>query len=517
MLAALLPFAVVEFRRPSADVVFMGVVHDIPDAAGSISEMRQSIQGSSLPQPLYTPEKLPGLLTDGVYVILGRLAALAGLDVIAVFHVARALSGLLMVHAIYLLAAVIWQRVILRRTFSALATLGGGLGWMFGGAMAGAPLLDTTLSPLFPFHTSLMSVHLPLAMACLCLLAASGIVALRPGSTDSPNVTNYGLRLLLFSLILILIDPPPLLPFAVAFAIVLGFHGLRSRKTFQRDALVLLWFGVPALPLVGYLLAMWAQNPLSFSLWLRDTGSPVSSYLGLMVSLGLPLILALPGLWRVVRRLEANDSALMLFWLAVMLAFGYGVPVLGDAFWLGMMIPVAYFATRGAQEFWLVRVHNPVWRIRIVLIVLPILTLSHALVLLSPLAGAAQTQPYYLDRGYVEALSWLGRVSRDSVVMASPEVSLWIPAWSGQRVVYATADKALNPIEKLGAVRAFYQTEDTALCERILEGEYTSGDSYQIRYVVVGPYEEAIGRGETCLEGLIPAFSAYGVRVYRHR
>jgi len=513
MLVALLPFTVVELQRPSQEVYFTGVIHDIPDAVGSVSAMRQSAQGALLPQPLYTPEPLPGILTDGLYVILGRLAALAGLDVMAVFHVARALSSLLMVHAIYLLAAVIWQRVVIRRTFSVIATLGGGLGWLFGGTLSGAPLLDTTLSPLFPFHVSLMNVHLPLAMTCLCLLASAGITALRPGSTEHPDVSNYGLRLLLFSLSLMLIDPPSLLPFAVAFAIVLGFHGLSSRLTFQRDALILLWFGVPALPLVGYLLAVWGQNPLAFALWLRDSGGPLSSYLGLMVSLGVPLILAAPGLWRVARHLEANDSALMLFWLVLMLAFGYGMPILGNAFWLGMMIPIAYFATRGVQEFWLVRVRNPVMRLRIALIVLPVLTLSHVLALLSPLAG---TQPYYLDRGYAEALSWIERVSHDSVIMASPQVSLWIPALTGQRVMYATPDKTLNPIAKLGVVRAFYFTSDTAFCERILAGEFTSGGAYRVRYVVFGPRERALGAG-ACLEGLTPAFSAYEVRVYRHR
>ncbi len=516
MLAALLPFAVVELQRPSPEVYFAGIIHDIPDAAGAVSAMRQSAQGDMLPQPLYTPEQLPGLLTDGVYMILGRLAALAGLDVLAVFHVARVLSGLLMVHAIYLLAAVIWQRVLIRRTFSAIATLGGGLGWLFGGTLGGAPLLDSTLTPLFPFHASLMNVHLPLAITCLCLLAASGIVALRPGSTETPSVTNYGLRLLLFSLILMLIDPPALLPFTLAFAIVLGFHSLRSREMFHRDGLVLLWFGVPALPLVGYLLAMWAQNPIAFALWLRDNGSPLSTSIGLLVSLGVPLILAAPGMWRVARHLEPNDSALMLFWLVLMLALGYGMPILGSAFWAGMMIPVAYFATRGAQEFWLMRVHNPVFRLRIGLVILPILTLSHAIVLLSPLIGNTGTQPYYLDRGYAEALNWMGRVSQEGVVMASPEVSVWIPAWTGQQVMYAAPDKALNPIGKLGAVRAFYHTTDRALCQRILDGDYSSKGEYRIKYVVVGSFERALGDG-ACLDGLTPVFSAYEVRVYRHR
>lgn len=513
MLAALLPFALVELNRPSSEVVFAGLIHDIPDATSAVSSMRQSAQGERMSEPLYTPEALPGMLTDGVYLILGRLAALANLDVLAVFHVARVLAGLLMVHAIYLLGSVIWQRVAIRRTFSAIATLGGGLGWLFGGMWGGLPLLDTSLSPIFPFHVSLMNVHLPLAVTCLCLLAASGITALRLGSTENPSVTNYGLRLLLFSLILISLSPPALLPFTIAFGIVLGFHGLRNPSLFGRNALVFLWFGVPALPLVGYLLAMWVQNPIAFALWLRETGSTMSSVIGVLITLGVPLILAVPSLWKIVRRFEANDSALMLFWLLLMLAFGYSMPILGGAFWLGMMIPVAYFATRGVQEFWLVRIPNPVYRLRIILVILPVLTLSHIIALLTPLAG---TPEYYLERGYMESMAWLSRVSQDSVVMAAPETSIWVPMWTGQRVMYAAQDKALNPIGKLGAVLAFYQTENAGLCTDIINGVYTSTAPYRVRYVMVGPNENAIGQS-ICLDGMSPVFNAHDVRVYRYR
>lgn len=513
MLAALLPFGVVEFLRPSPDMVFGGLIHDIPDAGGAVAAMRQSAANENMSEPLYTPEALPGMLTDGIYLILGRLATLAGLDVVAVFHVARVLSGLLMVHAIYMLGAVIWQRIPIRRTFSAIASLGGGLGWLFGGAWAGMPTLDTALSPLFPFHASLMNVHLPLAITCLCLLAAAGISAVRPGSTDAPSVTNYGLRLLLFSLILMALYPPALLPFAIAFIIVLGFHGLTHPTLFSRNALVMLWFGVPALPLVGYLLATWTQNPLAFTLWLRDTGSPLTTVGGVVIALGIPLLLAAPSIARIVRHLEANDSALMLFWLVLMLGCGYGIPILGSAFWAGIMIPLAYFTTRGIQEFWLVRVRSPIIRLRIVLILLPVLTLSHFIALLTPLAVPS----YYLPQGYIAAFNWIGRIGHETVVMASPQTSLWIPPWTGQRVMYAVPDKSINPIAKLGVTRAFYQTDDPALCADILTGVFSADAPYQVRYIVFGPWEQAIGTGETCLEGRNPAFNSLGVRVYRNR
>lgn len=516
LLVALAPFAVMDMARPATDSSFGGLVHDIPDAGAAVAAMRQSLSpDAGLPQPLYTPEPLSGLLTELIYVVLGRFSALAGLDVLAVFHVARLLAGLLMVHTVYLLAASIWQRVALRRMFSAIAVLGGGVGWLFAPAMPATLLLDVSLSPVYPFHTMLMNVHYPLAVACLSLLAAAGITALRPGSTETPSVTNYGLRLLLFSMLLMLIDPPALFPFALAFVILVGFHGLANRHLLRRDMLILLWFGVPALPLVGYLLAIAAQQPLTFTHWLVDSGLPLPSATGLIISLGAPLILALPALWKVLRRLEPNDSGLMLFWLALMLVLGYRFTVLGSALWVGMMLPVAYFAARGLQEFLLRWMPRPALRLRLGLVVLPLLALSHLVALIAPFNDHPK---HYLGAGYPEALVWLERFgSSQTVVLASPEVSLWIPVWSGRRVVYATPDKALNPIEKVGVVRSFYRATDPTLCDSILDGEFNAGLAYRIQFIIVGPLEEAIGGGGACLDGLAQVFRSGDVRIYRHR
>ncbi|MCU0463607.1 MAG: hypothetical protein MUF38_03450 [Anaerolineae bacterium] len=516
LLVALAPFAVMDMARPTTDLAFGGLVHDIADAGAAVAAMRQSLDPSAgLPPSLYTPEPLPGLLTELIYVVLGRFSALAGLDVLAVFHVARLLAGLLMVHTVYLLAASIWQRVALRRMFSAIALLGGGVGWLLAPTIPTTLLLDVSLSPAYPFHTLLMNVHYPLAVACLSLLAAAGITALRPGSTEMPSVTNYGLRLLLFSMVLVLIDPPALFPFALAFVVVVGFHGIAHPHLLRRDMLMLLWFGVPALPLVGYLLAVAMQQPLTFGLWITDSGLPLPSAIGFILSLGVPLVLALPALWKVLRRLEPNDSALMLFWLVLMVVLGYRFTVLGGALWVGMMLPVAYFATRGVQEFWLRWMPRPALRLRLGLVLLPLLALSHFVALIAPFNDH---QKHYLSAGYPEALVWLERFgSPQTVVLASPEVSLWVPVWSARRVVYATANKALNPVEKVGVVRSFYRATDSALCEAILDGEFNAGLAYRIQFVIVGPLEEAMGGGGACLDGLALAFQSGDVRVYRHR
>jgi hypothetical protein len=513
MLASLVPFAAVGMVRPAPDLLFLGVTHDLTDSAGVLALMTHAAEGGAFPQPRYTPEPLPNLLTDLLYSALGRVAKAGELDVQAVFHVVRLLAGLLMVHTFYLLAAQIWQRVTARRTFSAIASLGGGLGWAL------APVLGTTLdsglTPAYPFHSLLMNAHWPLATAALSLLAAAGISALRRGSTEKPAVTNYGLRLFLFSMLLMIIDPPALLPFALGFLFVVGLHGLKTRL-FARNALILLWFGVPALPLIGFLVASALQNPLAFTLWLRDSTLPTVPLWGVLVGLGVPLVMAVPALWGVVRKLEPDDSALMLFWLSFMLLCGYALPVLGGAFWIGLMLPVAYFATRAAFAFWARVLPSPLWRLRLGIVGVLVIALGHLPVALAPLAND-QRDALHLESAYIEASAWLMRETPlDAVVLASPKVSVWLPALTGRRVVYAAPDKALYPLTAQGVARTFFGSTNPADCRTLLDGTRAPAPAYRVDYVLVGPQERALGAAG-CTAGLPRLFEADGVEVFAAR
>ncbi len=501
MLVMLVPLITVERLRPAEGQFFAGLTHDIPDSAAAVAVMRQSAtERVTLPQPVYTPEPLPGMLTELIYIGLGRLAQVLALDAITLFHVTRVLAALLMVHALYLLSAVIWQSVPARRIFSAIATFGGGLGWLLGPAFPHIVMFDTTLSPIYPLHAALMNVHLPLVIGGLSLLSAAVIAALRPGSTEPPSVTNYGLRLLLFSLLVTMIYPPVMLPLTLALVLVGGFHGL-STRLFQRSTLILLWYGVPVMLVTAYLAAFAVQNPLAYGLWLRGLGGAPITLTGLSVSLGIPMLLAVPAVLGVVRRLRPDDSAFMLFWLLWMLALGFILRPLGSAFWVGLMIPVSYFATRGIVEFWQRWLPGPALRLRLGIVGLAVLSISHFSAVFRPLNPQA-AQGYYLEADYLDAMRWMNqRAALDVVVMASPQVSQWIPVWSGRRVMYASPNKALNPIEKLGVVQRFYQSDDPAVCEAILNGAYSAGPAYRVRYVVLGPREQAMG-GAPCVEGL---------------
>jgi hypothetical protein len=101
------------------------------------------------------------------------------------------------------------------------------------------------------------------------------------------------------------------------------------------------------------------------------------------------------------------------------------------------------------------------------------------------------------------------------VVLASPAVSLWLPAWVNARVVYGHPYETLQASTKRQAVLEWYRAQPGFDCTALLNGQYAFEDRrYHVSYVVYGPREQALGATETCLSGLRLAATFGSVTVY---
>jgi hypothetical protein len=92
--------------------------------------------------------------------------------------------------------------------------------------------------------------------------------------------------------------------------------------------------------------------------------------------------------------------------------------------------------------------------------------------------------------------------------MASPTVSLWVPAWVGARVVYGHPFETLNAESREQAVLAWYGDSAESNCEDAL-----SNGAYRVQYVIVGPQETALGETR-CPETLTEVAHFGSVAVY---
>ncbi len=499
-------------RPPGADWQFMGVLHDHYDGAASLARIQQGISGDWLVDLQYSPEALSSALVHPLYTSIGQFARLTLPSPILMFHLLRVLTGTLMLLTIYQLAASIWVKTRPRRIFFLLASVGSGLGWLVAllGNPTGALLPDLALPQPYPLFSATANVHYPLAIACVALLLSTLIAIFRPGETEMPSVDNGGIVVFFASLVLAFVYPDALIPLGLAFVLSVGVQWYQQGKVTIREWRWGLWFFVPALPVLTYDLLLLVHNP-GVASWVQQRGL-LPSLPTLLVGLGLPLLLALPGLWRALRNFEPDGDRLMLLWLLSMIVLAYLPLPEQHYFWIGLMLPIAYFATRSMEDFWLKYLRHRRRRLVYTLGVL-LMGVSHVVWLFSPLVPILRgwSLGVTLAPEYIEVFSVLDDVvGEDEVILASPAVSLWIPAWVGARVVYGHYAETPNAEEQLAAVREWYQTEidDLSECEVLLE-------RYDIRFVLIGSQENRIGQA-ACRTILEPVYRVNSVTIYEY-
>lgn len=512
LLFSFTPFIVIAvLNPPNASWQFMGALHDYQDSAASMARIRQGVEGYMLVQFAHTPEPHTGALIHPIYPLLGLLSRFTIPSSILWFHLGRMIVSLFMYVGIYQLGASIWVKITTRQIFFVIASIGSGFGWVYAllTQLSGEAIVpDLMLPQLYPFYSSAVNVHYPLTIACLAWLASAIVPILRPGETAEPSVSNAGLMVFLVSLLLAIVYPDALLPLSVAYGISVLIQWRVRRKITAREVRWGLWILVPALPLIAYDLLTLMSNPVVAE-WVMQRGSRVPSVPMVLVGLGLPLIMALPALYRAVRYFEADGDRFMLLWLLSMIILMY-LPLQLDQYLLaGLMLPVAYFATRGVVDFWFEYIKRR-YRGWVYIVVTPLLLLSHIFWLYLPVFPIVQgwsiVNGDVLEQDYIDAFAYLEReIKRGDVILASPDVGTWIPVWTDGRPVYGHYAETVDADLKLQAIYEWYRA-DGVDCRTLLA-------TYDVRYVILGPRERRIGPG-LCVAELTLVAASDNVNVY---
>lgn len=513
ILLSLLPYIWLAFNMNTSNRQFMGALNDHINSAAYLSRIAQGEAGSWLLFFQHTPETHNGTLIHLLYLILGQLSRLLSVPPIVIYHVARVGAAMFMYAAIYQMGAMIWLRLRTRRIFFAFASVGAGFGWLMSLISGNPDYPDLTILQAFPLSSTFTNVHLPLSIGCLALLVSVIVMAFRPGMSDDPSVTNGGLLAALLSLTLALLYAEALLPFGLALLAYIVVYTYTERHISLRTFRWLMVIVLPAVPVGTYYLVVGASN-WAVANWSAQNVQPMPNLLALAIGLGIPLLAALPGILRAVRRFEPDGDQFILVWIIAMLALAYLPTAIQSRFLLGLMLPIGYFAARSIEDFWFQHMRGRL-RYRILAAVLPVVIISHLVTLFAPTVAAngSNGRSVLLNRDYTLAFEWLRiRTQPTDVVLAAPNVGVWLPVWSGARTVYGHPAETLGAAGKHQSVLNWY-SDPTVDCAALLEGRDALVGSYQVRYILFGPEERALGES-VCLAELDEVWRTGSVIIY---
>ena len=504
------------YRAAGSEHFFGGFLFNPIDGNSYLAKMYQGWSGSwrfTLP---YSPQPGDGAYLFFFYLTLGQFARLTGQSLQTVFHLTRLISsGLLLV--------VIWNffnrvSTTRRATLAAFvfALFGSGLGWLV--SFFGVLSSDLWVAEAYPFLSAYANPHFPLGMSIM-------IWVLTPNEDLGKNLgSNFDLRYRI-SLVFIGAVLGILLPFGIVIAAVM-LSGLSIWNSWERvksetkdesfsamqvsffkalysssnsRKLILLCIG--GAPVLMYQIWVTQTDPI-LAIWNAQNLTISPPIWDLIASFAPVLLFAIPGFWFAWRN-RGSSQRILILWSIVGLFLVYVPWGLQRRFLLGYLVPLAGLAGIGFDYIFERQRRTALAILSLVLL------MASPTILLILIGGVSAVQSHdpmlFLSSDEKISLEWLEENSpEDALVLASPQMGLFIPAYSGRKVVYG------HPFETVNA-----QTQES-IVQNFFLGTITDDQLSALtkfNYIYFGPRERAVGENLPG-EGIEVVFRSGEVEIY---
>lgn len=482
------------------DREFSGALVNVVDYHSHLAKMQQGARGEWRYRLLFTPQDHEGAYLQVFYVALGHLAARTGLPLVTTYHLARLVSGFILLLTTFLFIAFFLRQRALRRIAYLLVGFSSGLGWLVllvsPTRPGGITPIDFWLNDAYVFFALFTFPHFCLATAALLITFLATLAYFH-----TPRL-RYLLTGGLSVLVMAIVHPFAVLIVDAVLAVYwLLLWGIQRRWP-GREAISTAVIGLVPLPLLAYDYCALQSNPV-FRTWQAQnfTPSPPPGYY--VLGYGLVLLLACLGVIHVLLRRDQRGLFLVT-WAVVAAILAYSPLLLQRRMVEGLHVPLCILATLGLFRYvlpsvhrsrlakWLAgTVHYPRQRFRLLVLNLLLAATfpSNVFLLASASLAAWQHQPsFFYLRAENEAIDWLGAHTRwtDTVLAAFP-VGNHIPARIGHRVFWGHWIETVDYASKKQSAEAFFQGEtgDAARKELL--------QTYGIAYLFYGPQERALG------------------------
>lgn len=490
-LAALttLPY-VYAWAAAGPDHVFGGFLFNPNDQNSYLAKMYQGWQGDWRFHLPYTSEAGEGAYINLFYLFLGHIARWLGLPLIIVYHLARLIGVAVMYWNIVRFFDATIQSPRPRRLAIALAVFGSGMGWL--AVMFGLFTSDFWVAEAYPFLSAYSNPHFSLGLGLILWLLTPKV--------DGENI-RVAITVFFAALALALVSPFGVVVVGVVWvgwiALSAGRDALaapeRDIKRATPSSLVARWVThlvARKLDLARLAALVLGGGPvLIYDLWVTYTDPVLAGWNAqnltssppvwdLLLSFSPLFLLAIPGAISALVNGSRNTDKLIA-WAVLGLALIYLPVGLQRRFIMGLYIPIAGLAALGLERLAAQRPRLYRWLLAgTIFLILP----TQLLILMSGLFGARSHDPMlYLSRAEYQAFEWIAAKSPPSaLILAAPDTGLFIPAYTGRRVLYGHPFETVRASEYETLVQSFYESPRV---ENIPSG---------VDFIFSGPREAAI-------------------------
>ena len=481
---------------------FSGFIFGVDDGNNYIAKMLRGATGDWLFRTPYSAYPQQGVLAYFPHILLGKLASPPGQHekLVSLYHLARVVSGILMILATYDFIALFIKNIRWRRWGVVLASWGGGLGWIliilgYENWLGTLPL--AFYSPeTFGFIMLYGIPHLALARA-LFFWGLLGFLRHQNENLSSAHSNRIFTSLVesgvisgLLWLLMGLLQP---LTVVLAWTIV-GLDTLirvlipnsqndLKRRFFSPEVRKFIIAVLVSSPIVIYTVVGFSADEFHRT-WTAQIITLAPHPWHYVVAYGLLLPFAIAGVINIFK-LKLIDAGFLVAWL-IALPFLLAVPIgmqrrLVEGFWVALII-LALIALDQLQE--------PLSKM---LQYLFILAFPSTLFLLlgGYLAAVNPIEPLFRPVDEVAAFNFLAEnTDGEAVVLSSFDTGNPMPAWASVFVVIGHGPESVFLSELEPRVIAFYQT-DTPDVQR-----WDLLTEFDVDYVFWGPAEQELGDWE---------------------
>ncbi|NPV76743.1 MAG: hypothetical protein HPY59_10265 [Anaerolineae bacterium] len=422
-------------------VIFGGLIQNPIDGNTYLAKMYQGYEGDWKFHLPYSIERGEGAYLFLFYLFLGHLSRWLGFPQVVVFHIARIVSSV----ALFLSVFLFIERLLppensLRRLALVLCLFGSGLGWL--AFFFNLFTADIWVAEAFPFLAAYTNPHFPLGLALILFLL---VYSYRVDSFRSFLLAAVlGLSLAI------------VLPFGVV--VLAGIFLIENIWRYLSERRVVIW---PFLTLIGggvYLLYQYfaiLQDPV-LAAWNLQNMTLSPPLWDVILSLSPAFFLAIIGYRKAIRSLPAFSVRMLYGWALFGLLLIYFPFNLQRRFMLGLFIPFSLLAALGLINI-SKKVGNRARYVYSITVVVSVLT--NGLVLSAGFFGIlARDAKIYYSQSEREAFNWIVKnTPEDSVILASVEMGLLIPAHTGRRVLYGHPFETIHAEKRVESVKNFFQ------------------------------------------------------------